>query len=200
MENRNENFKIPLSQESVNIMSRIRTVQLNKDNIEMYSSSMKEIDEKMVKLHGATYSIEQWDISNFERDLPNKWEYSLVILVEDKLVGFIIVSSTDATSLHINRFAIDSQFQKIGIGKMLINDLLSMAKKGNINMITLIANINNCNAIKFYKNRGYKVLTKNELQTFLAKKNRIDQYRGNYLVDCNNIKYQVYRLYVSAKE
>ena len=80
-----------------------------------------------------------------------------VALIDDKIVGFIIAIKeyyNEGAGFVIEELAIDSNYQKQGIGKKLMEKMESKAKNAKAKYIYLTTS-KNAPAFKFYKKMGY---------------------------------------------
>jgi len=84
---------------------------------------------------------------------------TIKIVVENKeIVGVIIFKQEqywEGPSILIEDLAVRKDFQKKGIGKLLMNDLEKYAKRKKINSIYFLTH-KKSSAIQFYKKLGYK--------------------------------------------
>ena len=85
---------------------------------------------------------------------------TIKIAIENKeIVGVIVFKQEqywEGPSILIEDLAIRKNFQRKGIGKLLINDLEKDAKKKKISAIYFLTR-KKSSAIKFYKKLGYKL-------------------------------------------
>ena len=68
----------------------------------------------------------------------------------------MVQQKTINCSMYISRIAIDKNFSGKGYGSYLIKKLEDYSKKSNYNNLILHVNIENLNAINFYKKNGFK--------------------------------------------
>ncbi|WP_137789320.1 GNAT family N-acetyltransferase [Bacillus sp. E(2018)] len=92
--------------------------------------------------------------------LEHERETMLVAEYENKLVGWIVFRSQERMRMHhIGSFAImiQNEYRNKGVGKQLIHELLSWAKKHPvIEKVTLGTFSTNTRAIELYKTFGFK--------------------------------------------
>jgi len=112
--------------------------------------------------------------NNFDSDLVKKmyqiWiiksceDPSTTILTaeyKNKIVGFITFSHGHEGISTIGLVAIDKNYQRLGIGKSIMNECLYLCyKQKKISRISVATQLNNQPAIKFYERLGFKVLRK----------------------------------------
>lgn len=82
-------------------------------------------------------------------------------VVEEKgqIIGFALVALI-ADEGEIHNIAIDSQHQKKGFGKLLLNELLQFFHQQGVKTIYLEVRESNQAAIKLYQNAGFVVIGK----------------------------------------
>ena len=96
-----------------------------------------------------------WGADNFFADFNRKWEFSLIALEDDQIVGFLICS-VNANSLHIHRIAISPNYMRKKIGTTLINHVFNDARESGIKSVTLKVKKFNLAGQQFYKKLGFK--------------------------------------------
>ena len=83
-------------------------------------------------------------------------KYFIAIDNQNKPVGYIgVFDSID--DYNIIGIAVDNNFQKQGVGTMLLQKVIEVAKLNKVNSISLEVDKKNDKAINFYKNKGFKV-------------------------------------------
>lgn len=119
-----------------------------------YIVAQKSFPNKIVPIEYSQKRIEQ---------LNDFLEKGMAILfsakINNEIVGFAwcyLHDFFDEKRLFINVLSVDENFQKKGIGKMLINEIEKYAKKKDINTIDVIASIENENSIGFYEHLNFK--------------------------------------------
>ena len=78
-------------------------------------------------------------------------------LYEDKnanVMGFVIYVAVEQEA-HLLNIAVDNNYQRKGIGSILINHLKKQVQAMGINLITLEVRVSNTNAISFYKKHNF---------------------------------------------
>ena len=79
---------------------------------------------------------------------------------KNKIVGFITFSHGHEAISNIGLIAIDKNYQRLGIGKSIMNGCLYLCYKQKKTRISVATQLNNQPAIKFYERLGFKVLRK----------------------------------------
>ena len=141
----------------------MKIVHLNREKVLANIDRLIEIDKII--------SDDSWTVDNFLMDLDHKWEFSLIALENDQIIGFLICS-TKENNLHIHRIAVSLECQRKKVGSALIAHLLADCYKSHINSITLKVRDFNTNAQRFYEklefkkkeSRGSRCQYKKELQ------------------------------------
>jgi ribosomal-protein-alanine N-acetyltransferase len=98
---------------------------------------------------------DHWTEENFLRDLDRKWEFSLVALENNHIIGFLICSVKE-NNIHINRVAVSQEYQHKKIGRILMETLFADCNEYGVKRITLKVKYSNPEAISFYEKLGFK--------------------------------------------
>jgi ribosomal protein S18 acetylase RimI-like enzyme len=114
------------------------------------------------------FRFESWNSENFLRELPRKWDLSLVVKEGQKILGFSFNSCKDDV-LYIHFFYVFKDSRSKNIGKILLKDCTRLAKKNKFHGISLKCNIDNFGAIGFYLRNGFKIAGR-ETNFFLMSK------------------------------
>ncbi|WP_455645106.1 ribosomal protein S18-alanine N-acetyltransferase [Methanosphaera sp.] len=78
----------------------------------------------------------------------------LVAEVAQKIIGYIIFWIKDGFG-HIIVIAVDSNYQSMHIGSVLLEKAVYLFKRNNINVVRLEVRKSNIRAIKFYQKNGF---------------------------------------------
>lgn len=97
------------------------------------------------------------------RKLTNDNKHNIIIGFENeqtrKIIGFVHAELYESlymdTGLNILGLAVNSNFQRQGIGKKLMSAIEDYALKNNISYIRLNSNVRRIDAHKFYESIGY---------------------------------------------
>ena len=123
------------------------------DNIEIRIMNISDLDSISNIL--LTDFDDFWTYSVFKEELKNPNSKYILALEKDNIVGFGgIWKAVD--DIHITNIVDKKSLRKNGIGSMLLNKLIELSKKENINSITLEVNTKNIPAIKLYEKYGFK--------------------------------------------
>lgn len=130
-------------------------------NIKEYTNIDKE---EIIELYESVGWI---NYINKPEMLINGFENSLLILgayINHKLVGIIRVVGDGHSIVYIQDLIVHEDFQRQGIGRMLINEILSLYN--NVYQIVLITD-NSEKTVEFYKSLRFKEGTDNSISAFL---------------------------------
>jgi len=108
------------------------------------------------------YSVETdsfsipWSKSDIEKDATqNKMSIYLVALEDNQVIGYAAMWHV-VNEGHITNIAVSPNHRQKGIGTLLVNALINIAKEKEMIGLTLEVNINNTNAQKLYTKLGFK--------------------------------------------
>lgn len=110
--------------------------------------------EEIVILDRITKSTD-WSSGLFEAELAAPHRINLVARVGDRLVGFIF-SACAAGELGILAIAVDPAFQRQGIGRRMITELITFAKNARCDRIFLEVRSQNVTGRAFYRGCGFE--------------------------------------------
>ena len=111
--------------------------------------NFKDIEEVNKLLKELNYEIEEKSFNN---------DFLKVLIYEDNGIKGVLVYQDLIDILTIDYIIVENTYRKLGIGTKLLSFLEKKYK--NINNITLEVRESNKIAIDFYKNNGYKEVTK----------------------------------------
>ena len=111
--------------------------------------------DNVVEVENNCFSI-PWSKASFLREIENnEVALYLVAKIENKAVGYIGVWRIIDEG-HITNVAVHSDYRGLGIGSMLVSELLSLCKQDGINAFTLEVRKSNEVAQNLYKKYGFK--------------------------------------------
>ena len=111
--------------------------------------------DNVVEVENNCFSI-PWSKASFLREVENnEVALYLVAKIENKAVGYIGVWRI-LDEGHITNVAVHSDYRGLGIGSMLVSELLSLCKKDGINSFTLEVRKSNEIAQKLYRKYGFE--------------------------------------------
>ena len=101
-----------------------------------------------------------WQPLGFDRDVQDEFkldseEMRLVAIVNDQLVGALVVNTIEENEYEIRHIAVKEQFQRMGIGKALVQDLINnIATEESIKIQTIARNTSQ----PFFKPLGFRTI------------------------------------------
>jgi diamine N-acetyltransferase len=108
------------------------------------------------------YLEKAFNVKQLEKELSNISSQFFFVYFNNEVAGYLKVNTQDAQSetmgedsLEIERIYIRTKFQKLGLGKYLINKAIEIAVEQEKNKIWLGVWEKNENAIAFYKKIGF---------------------------------------------
>lgn len=111
--------------------------------------------DSVIEVENNCFSI-PWSKASFLREVENnEVALYLVAKIENKAVGYIGVWRIIDEG-HITNVAVHSDYRGLGIGSMLVSELLSLCKKEGINSFTLEVRKSNEIAQNLYKKYGFE--------------------------------------------
>jgi ribosomal protein S18 acetylase RimI-like enzyme len=150
-------------------------------------TKLEKLDKNSVKKYGDSFSNEIWKKENFLYALPKKDEYSYIVLLNNKIIGYCIASQKN-NAIYIHRFVIDNIEQ--GLSGKFLTELFKIYKN---NEIYLMVNILNKKAIEFYKKHNFTIEeNKDIMYRFIDKNLKID--------GCKIVINKEYKCYLMKKD
>lgn len=146
-------------------MVEIKKISLN-DLVALQTLSIKTFTDTFAKDNTPEDLKEYLDQAYTEEkltsELQNKQSEFYFIYSDDQLAGYLKINVNDAQTetiegdaLEIERIYIDSDFKRLGLGKMLYNKAIERAKELNKTAIWLGVWERNFSAMKFYRKMGF---------------------------------------------
>jgi len=132
---------------------------LQEISIETFNATFKDQNspENMT-----AYLEKAFNVNQLEKELFNTSSEFFFVSVNHEVAGYLKLNTNEAQSepmgeeaLEIERIYIKSEFQKHGLGKILFNRAIEIAREQNKNKIWLGVWEKNDNAIAFYKKLGF---------------------------------------------
>lgn len=82
----------------------------------------------------------------------------LVSLVEGELVGFLLAVPKDETSLRVLMLVVEERYQRMGLGRDMIEAAEGYASSRKMGSIVLEVGTENHEAVGFYNRMGFKIV------------------------------------------
>lgn len=96
-----------------------------------------------------------WNENILKSELQNPFSTYIMAKLGNKIVGFAGMIDT-IDQMEITNIVVKKDYRKNGIGNILLNKLISLAKENKKTKIILEVNENNISAIKLYEKNGFK--------------------------------------------
>ena len=91
-------------------------------------------------------------------DIYQSWPSGFLVAITSMIVGFIAGTREEKTA-RILMLAVDREFRGQGIGSALLNHFTTNCRSEGIVSISLEVRISNQEAIQFYQNRGFQIIS-----------------------------------------
>ncbi|WP_347551361.1 GNAT family N-acetyltransferase [Pseudalkalibacillus hwajinpoensis] len=127
-----------------------------------YETFKETFEEQNSPENIKTYLEEAFNLKQVEKELSNHSSQFFLVSFNDEDAGYLKINTVDAQSeemdddsLEIERIYIINKFQKLGLGKYLLNKAMEIAIERNKKKIWLGVWEKNEYAISFYKKMGF---------------------------------------------
>lgn len=115
----------------------------------------KESDlQNIYKIEKESYS-DAWSKNSILSEILSKDSYFLVLKNGDIILGYACLK-VHLDDSEILKVTTDPKFRNMGVGKILLNDIINFSKRKNIEKIILEVRESNALAIKLYASFGFK--------------------------------------------
>ena len=117
-------------------------------------SDITFVYQEEIKIFGKSLG----EMTLYNEILYNKMSRYYIALVDNKRVAYIGSWLTLPNAEILNLFVIE-KYRGLGLGKKLVDEVIKVCIKENIEMLTLEVRVSNNYAIKMYEKIGFKVGT-----------------------------------------
>lgn len=144
---------------------------------------IKKLNREYLKSHLVSFinilknePYEYWNEENFLIDIPDKFELSYYLELNEVLASYIISSIKLNKIAYIHKFMTCETYRGMGLGKLILEVFELNCKKREFRELQLLVIKSNKDAIKFYKINGFSILSnkidsKNNIELLLMGKN-----------------------------
>lgn len=94
---------------------------------------------------------EPWTKENFMLKSPQKWKLSSYVSLNGKPVGYTIVSKTGKGQAYLHKILVDSDYQRLGIGSLLLGEAKEKCRENKIKKLCFKIRVNNERANALYR-------------------------------------------------
>ena len=108
------------------------------------------------KIHGMCF-VESWDVDYFKHVLSDPRFVCFKIERGNEIAGFSLCLRIPP-EMELLSICITPEYQHLGLGKLLISNIISYTNQDHIDTIFLEVSENNKNAIKLYEHAGFLVM------------------------------------------
>jgi ribosomal protein S18 acetylase RimI-like enzyme len=133
----------------------IVVTRLTSDMVAECLDGMIVLDAAIRAELGPTYSEEEWGAEQFQREMPGKFQHSLVILGTEEVIAYLIASRPQPDMLHIHRLAVAASTRDQGVATCLMDTLVERALRDGVTLIRLKVQPANRAAKAFYEKLGF---------------------------------------------
>jgi ribosomal protein S18 acetylase RimI-like enzyme len=133
---------------------------------------------------------EYWAAENFLRELPAKWNLSLVLPADDgNPDAYAIASKPEPELVHLHHLMVGRESRGSGLGGVLVRELLHRAASSGAKHLRLKVHEGNGGALRFYQREGFqRVASGAGYHTLMSATRRLERrvavHQPNYLPWC----------------
>lgn len=111
--------------------------------------------ERIIELEHLLFTS-AWDVSDFMYEiLENQFSYNYVLIDDNQIIGYVGVWIMYEQS-QITTLGIDPQYQRRGLGKQLMMEVIELALSQGCEVMSLEVRVSNNRAISLYESLGFK--------------------------------------------
>ena len=139
----------------------LRTLPLTEHRVKQYLEKLMALDAQTI---GESWGPDQWF-----KELPQKWEFSRLLLCGREPIGFVVASLKDK-AIHIHRLVVSDAYRGRGCGAKLLREVAELAQARSLRSLTLKVSKENSTAIAFYGSLGFAEIdaSSNNLELFVC--------------------------------
>jgi ribosomal protein S18 acetylase RimI-like enzyme len=148
---------------------QIQNIKIIPFSIEL-SSVVKTLNYEWLEKY---FKVEKGDVialSNPQTEIIDKGGFIYFAKRNSKIVGTVSLLKKSDTVFELGKMAVTENAQGLGIGKLLVEHCLTVAKEKNIEKLILYSNIKLASAIHLYRKYGF---TEIELESGLYERANI---------------------------
>ena len=102
---------------------------------------------------------EYWAREHFLRDLPEKWQLSFAVMIDDEPVGYAIMSRPEAGRVHLHHLMLRADKRGQGIGQRMLMQCRSHAQAAGARTLSLKVAAGADRARRLYCAHGFRELS-----------------------------------------
>ena len=127
------------------------------NNIECKLALVEDLDQ-VLKIDNSLFELDKYSIQTFKDAIENDTQKLIVASADNNVVGYILFSYI-MDEAELLKIGVTTQYQRLGVGKLLHDSMLQNLKEQSVKNIFLEVRIDNNSAIKFYEKNGYEKVT-----------------------------------------
>lgn len=98
-----------------------------------------------------------WSYESFKSDLNNEMALPIVAIYSEQVAGYSCIYVA-ADEMQLGNFAVSPEHRKLGIGKLMMDEMLRLAAERNSEKIFLEVRESNTLAISLYSRYGFRAV------------------------------------------
>lgn len=116
--------------------------------------------ESIVEISGKIElaSWQRWEPANVMMELPRKWEFSLLLLHNSSVVGFLVASVYRSNIVHIHQLAVIREFRGNGGATGLVKRLIELSRDRRMKALTLETPPDAAAAQRIYASLSFEII------------------------------------------
>lgn len=152
-----------------------------------------KLDRTCYKELGIRYSHVMWDREEFLRDFPGKWQLSCVAFDDGGgVTGFWIASQRDNKAAHTHRVAVSAQSRRQRVGQQMFWYAEAASATLGATLMTLMVQVANEVAIRFYRGLGFRAPTPAECLAFAEDHQKRCRAQEGIIVEPGGVEYLLF--------
>jgi|GEM_PF-1729052 len=163
----------------------ISTTILTRENVTEYIAAILKIEKDTSRRLGKNAYGRPWNSENIYYDLPGKWQYSSMAMMDSDLVGYLIVSRW-GNNLHGHRMGMTidlAGMTKVRIAQALYKESSRAGRREGLEYFSAIVPTDNAATQRYYLKEGFEQLDGSNLSWFIEGKGFDGHIEGDILKD-----------------
>lgn len=133
-------------------LSQAESEKIKRGKLEIREADVQDLIE-VDAIENSTSLPNKMSEKDFQNSILSKNHKLFVAVLEDKIVGFVMVEITD--EINIENVVVEKSYRNYGIGTKLLEFVMEFAKSLNIHTLSLEVSENNLTAFLLYKKFGF---------------------------------------------
>ena len=98
---------------------------------------------------------EYWSRENLLMDLPEKWNLSFAVWMDNRPVAYAILSKKEADRAHLHHLMVVAEQRNLGVGSAMLTEMEQRVRRLDCARLTLKVGFLNVDAQRFYLRHGF---------------------------------------------